>query len=338
MIFDADTQKELIELFRLGRKFKWAMGEERQFLEANGVNLARSDFYSEVPTLSEIESSFEYLGSTSVKDTQAIFDHPDIFPEKILRKYAIDLVEYAADFDVGDFEPSGAFSWQKGQLIGNDAMALFAIVRKFKPRKVVEIGSGQSTFVSISAIRANASGSLYCIDPEPRKDITEISEVKFARERIQDINPNEIIEILEPGDVIFYDGEHSLKSGNSAVYFYHFILPYLKPGVIVHVHDVRLPYPRNIDALIKARLYWTEPYIVMAYLRDLSRYRVLFGSEYALRRFPDIAGAMMHGLSNPGGVSLWFEVLNDGRKVRKSPLKKDFPFSFKRFAQVRGKR
>ena len=62
-----------------------------------------------------------------------------------------------------------------------------------------------------------------------------------------------------------------------------------------------------------ARLYWTEPYIVMAYLHDIARYRVLFGSEFANRRFPDIAKAMMHGKAGFGGVSLWFEILDDAR-------------------------
>lgn len=297
----------------LGRKYKWATGEVRRFLEERGINLARSDFYSEVPLLAEIESSFEYSGSTNSNDTLPIFDHPDVFPEEWLRFFAAELAPFAADFDPSEFERAGSFSWSKGQLIGNDATSYYAMIRRYRPAKVLEIGSGQSTFVAYSALRDNGEGQLYCIDPEPRTDITGLADIRFARCRVQEISPAEIVDILGPGDILFYDGEHSLKTGNSAVYFYQLVLPYLRPGVLVHVHDVRLPYPRNIKALLDARLYWTEPYIVMAYLHDIARYRVLFGSEFANRRFPDIAKAMMHGKAGFGGVSLWFEILDDAR-------------------------
>ena len=316
---DEKTRAELMSLVALGRKYKWATGDIRRFLEEHGINLARSDFYSEVPLLSEIESSFEYWGSTGLHDTFPIFDQADVFPEERLRQFAEDLVPIAAEFDPSELEQTGSFSWSKGQLIGNDAVSYYSMIRRYQPERIIEIGSGQSTFVASSALSDNGKGLLYCIDPEPRMDITRLSGIGFARCRVQDVSPAEVVKMLGPGDIIFYDGEHSLKTGNSAVYFYQLILPYLRPGVLVHVHDVRLPYPRNKKALLEARLYWTEPYIVMAYLHDLSRYRVLFGSEFANRRFPEISRAMMHGRAAPGGVSLWFEVLDDGRKARLPP-------------------
>ena len=315
---DDTTRADLLSLVALGRKYKWATGEVRKFLEDRGINLARSDFYSEVPMLAEIESSFEYYGATNVHDTFPVFDDPQIFPEARLKSFATELFPLATKFDPSDFECDGSFSWSKGQFVGNDAMAYYAMVRRFRPRKIIEIGSGQSTFVAFSALRENAMGELYCIDPEPRTNITQLEGIKFARCRVQEISPAEIVSTLEAGDILFYDGEHSLKTGNSAVYFYLFVLPYLRPGVLVHVHDVRLPYPRNIQALLDARLYWTEPYIVMAYLHDISRYRVLFGSEFAKRRFPEIATRMMHGKAPIGGVSLWFEVLENSREASAS--------------------
>lgn len=313
---DDATRAELLSLVALGRKYKWATGDVRRFLEEHGINLARSDFYSEVPLLSEIESSFEYWGAAGLDDTFPIFDHEDIFPKKRLKFFAQGLVPLSSSFDPSEFERAGSFSWSRGQLIGNDAMSYYATIRRYRPRKVIEIGSGQSTFVAYSALRDNGEGQLYCIDPEPRTDITGLKGIKFARCRVQDVSPAEIVEMLQPGDMIFYDGEHSLKTGNSAVYFYQLVLPYLRSGVIVHVHDVRLPYPRNKQALLDARLYWTEPYIVMAYLHDLSRYQVLFGSEFARRRFPEIAKAMMHGKAASGGGSLWFEILETTRTSR----------------------
>lgn len=303
---------ELAELARLGRKYKWAQGEARRYLETQGVNIVRSDFYSESPLLSDIESSFEFIPD-SAGQSRPIFDNPLIFDEKRMRGFAQNLVPHAAGFDPSDFAAQGHFSWTTGQLIGTDAMSLYAMIRRFRPATVLEIGSGQSSFVAACALRDNGAGRLICIDPEPRRDLTQLPGITFARRRVQEIAPAEIIAALRPGDIMFYDGEHSPKTGNSAVYFYHFVLPYLRPGVFVHVHDVRLPYPASQRSMLVDKVYWTECYLVLAYLQDRRRYRVLFGSEFAMRRFPEIARAMMHGLSIPGGASLWLEVLDDGR-------------------------
>lgn len=245
-----------------------------------------------------------------------IFAHPDVIPEKRLKHSAAELARLSANFDQSDFEHDGSFSWSRAQLLGYDAMVYCAMIRRYRLGRVIEIGSGQSTFVAFSALRENGKGGIYCFDPETRTDIAGLVGIRLARCRVQGISLTGTVQALEPANILFYCGGHFLKTGSSAVYFYRLLLQDLRPSVLIHVHHGQLPHPRNIKALPDARLYWISRFIVMGYLYDTSRYCVFFGSEFAKYRFPDIACTMLHGKSATGEEGLWSEVLKDFRKSR----------------------
>lgn len=306
--------EELNELVRLGRKYKWATGEVRDYLERSGVNLSRTDFYGEIPTVAEIEASFEYAGATGPSDSPAIFDDPRIFPVDEVVRYAEILASEASDFEAPLDDPGSGFYWRNSQFSGTDAVALDRIVRRERPRTVVEIGSGFSTHVTHAALRAiGGSRNLICIDPEPRTEIASLDGIRFLRQPIQAIAVDELNALLEPGDIVFYDGSHTVKTGSDTVYFYLKLLPYLRPSILVHVHDVRLPYPRNKKALLEAKLYWGEQYLLMAHLHNMSRYRLAFASDLLQRRRPDVARRLVGDVCAPGGVSLWLRVQPDDK-------------------------
>jgi len=301
-------RKDLDLLIGLGQKFKWSKDDERTRLEQHGVSLVRTDFYSETPTLAEIDSSFEYAGASGLNDTPAIFDDPAIFDPDIIIAHAERLVPYTAGFNPPTEAEDGQFFWKNTQFSGLDAMLLYAHVVKHRPETVIEIGSGYSSLVTQSAMAENGAGRMVCIDPEPRTDITLRAGIEFIPSRIQAMDPRELANMLKPGDIVFYDGSHTVKTGSDAVFFYLKVLPYLPSGVLVHSHDVRLPYPRNRKALTEAKLYWGEGYLLMAHLHNTTRYRVLMGSEFLTRRAPHVAKSLMHARHGIGGVSLWYEV------------------------------
>jgi hypothetical protein len=182
------------------------------------------------------------------------------------------------------------------------------MVRKHRPRRVAEVGSGWSSHLARRALAENGSGALTCIDPEPRTDIAGLPETEIVRAPVQDLPVDWFNERLGPGDIFFYDGSHTVKTGSDTVYVYLKVLPYLRPGVIVHVHDVRLPYPRNRKALEEAKLYWGEPYLLMAHLHNRARYDVLVGSEFLQRRHKPLSQTLLAGRAPSGGVSLWFAI------------------------------
>lgn len=303
------TDAELAELIRLGRKYLWAQGDIRRRLEEGGVFLARNDFYSEYPTLADIESSYEHAGWADTGTLPRVYDDPRIFDAGRNAERALSLAAFTADF-APPMDADSGFFWRNTQFSSLDAMAYYGLIAQHKPRRVIEIGSGNSTFVAAAAKEAASPGTeILCIDPEPRADISQLGAVTFRREIIQNVPVEELLTDLGPDDLVFYDGSHTVKTGSDTVYFYLKILPYLPQGVLVHAHDVALPYARRIKGLLEAKISWGEQYLVMAHLHNRARYRVEIANWFLAEHSPEAATALMHGRLQPYGGSLWFRII-----------------------------
>lgn len=196
-------------------------------------------------------------------------------------------------------------------------------MRQRKPQEIVEIGSGVSTRVLAAAARANAangaSGHYRVIDPFPGWVVAEgVPGVdKLVTESVES-QPIEMFLQLAAGDVLFIDGTHVLKAGGDVEFLFLEVIPRLKPGVAVQVHDVYLPFdypPQNYEE----RWFWTEQYLLRALLTGNRSLRVLW-SSFALFRFhPDQLNSVFQGLAYPpygGPCSLWFEVVAEPGEAR----------------------
>lgn len=187
-----------------------------------------------------------------------------------------------------------------------DAMALTGILRAHNPARFVEIGSGVSTkFARRAVSRYGLRTTLTSIDPQPRNEIDALCDQVIRRplERCD----LAMFEALEPGDVFFLDSSHRAFQGSDVTVFFLEILPRLKPGVIVHVHDIYLP-----DDYISGhvRRLWNEQYLLAtALLFGADRFEILFPSwfvghdpdlrrhaEARLRKGP-MAGLELYGAS-----------------------------------------
>lgn len=291
--------RELNQLIQLAGKFQWATGDQRRTLERANVRLSRPDFYSETPSLEEIEGSFEYREAIPFAD-ETIFDLARI------AAFGEDLVQHASSFDPPEHSEAG-FAWSNSQFSYADAMALYAIIRKFRPQTVLEIGSGYSSMVSDRALADSGVGRLVCIDPMPRADISSLG-AEIIRAPVQSVSVEYILDLVKPGDIVFYDGSHTVKTGSDTVYFYLKVLPRLPSGVLVHCHDIRLPYPQPEQYLTAQKINWSEQYLLLAHLQNIHRYEVLFASFLLHRQAPQVLGRLMHGRWPHGGASLWFSV------------------------------
>lgn len=123
-----------------------------------------------------------------------------------------------------------------------DSEILYAMVRRFTPKEVIEIGSGMSTRCINLALETNKIPfGLTAIDPEPRHPLDVRKGIKFIRKKVEDV-PLRMFSRLEKDDILFIDSSHIFASGNDVDVEYHVILPNLNPGVVVHCHDIFLPY------------------------------------------------------------------------------------------------
>lgn len=131
--------------------------------------------------------------------------------------------------------------WNNGFLPGLDIIGIYTMLAEFKPKKYIEIGSGNSTKVAYKVKQEQQlSTEIISIDPMPRAEIDQLADV-VIRQPFENIDLN-LLYTLDENDILFVDNSHRILPNSDAMVFFMDILPKLKKGVIVHIHDVYLPY------------------------------------------------------------------------------------------------
>jgi hypothetical protein len=262
--------KENETLFRLSvRMFRG--------LQRVGLNVTPNHFYWPIPDLRELETREWPLYVPTSFDLR--LDDQQTFAQNVVSKYIGE-----CDFT---HEPSssGAYHFNNGFFETVDAEVAYSMIRYYKPSRVIEIGSGYSSRVLAKALRANreldrVEGELITIDPHPERLPPDgMGEfVTYRQQRVQDIDLD-IFKTLSSGDVLFIDSSHVVGTGGDVVREYLEILPALNPGVIIHVHDIFLPsdYPRR--AVLHNLCFWSEQYLLQAFLSFNSSFEVLWASS-----------------------------------------------------------
>ncbi len=171
------------------------------------------------------------------------------------------------------------FSLDNGAFEAGDAEMLHHVVRKFKPRKVIEIGSGHSTKIIAQALALNRSEmgeptSHICVEPFEKKWLELVPNVEVLRIRVEHVDP-EIFNGLGPGDLLFIDSSHIIRPQGDVLWLYLEILPLLKSGVVVHIHDFFSPRDYPHQWVFDKGLLWNEQYLIEALLSNTNRYKVL---------------------------------------------------------------
>jgi hypothetical protein len=167
------------------------------------------------------------------------------------------------------------------------AASTHCVLRHFKPRHVVEIGSGNSSLVIAAALRLNAEGSAAAeytiVDPYPRPIIKDglpgLTQLVEQRVELLDVG---FFERLGENGVLFIDSGHTVRIGGDVNYLILDVLPRLAPGVVVHFHDIGLPYDyaKAYATNPHFRMFWTEAYLLQAFLCFNSQFEVLLAMAY----------------------------------------------------------
>ncbi len=187
-----------------------------------------------------------------------------------------------------------------------DAAALYTVLRSHRPCRYIEIGSGHSTRVAVRAVADGALATrLTAIDPAPRATIACLP-VEWCRQLVQAIDPD-LVSALQHDDVLFVDSSHVLTAGSDVDFILTVLLPRLRPGVILHVHDVLLPDPYPTAWAWRG---YNEQQAIAGLL--LGGFEILFASHYVRTRAPHLLGPVARALPRlPGAreTSLWLRRL-----------------------------
>lgn len=133
--------------------------------------------------------------------------------------------------------------WQQVWFPRLDALAAYLMVRRHKPKRIIEIGSGHSTRFAAAAVEDEKLDTEICaIDPDPRADLSHIGFVTIHRKTLQDI-PLSQFERLGENDILMIDSSHIAMPGSDVDILLGRVVPALPKGVLVQIHDIFLPDP-----------------------------------------------------------------------------------------------
>lgn len=246
-----------------------------------GFNIVKKDdYYSTLPVLTEIEA------------TRHRWDRPsDLTGVAVdIDAIASTLVGLAARWEA-EFLATGDYLENTRRGFGPgyprlDARTLYFQLREHKPRRYLEIGSGLSTYyASLAAGKNAAEGSslhITCVEPYPFDALRGLPDFELVEGFVQDV-PLERFESLEAGDVLFIDSSHAFKIDSDVAFLFLEVLPRIKPGVLVHIHDVHFPFngPFPADTWLFGErwpVYWNEAMVVQTFLAFNTAFEVILST------------------------------------------------------------
>jgi len=207
----------------------------------------------------------------------------DISPDRI-RATLQQLSAFGAEADWSR-QPAaaGTYSATNDNFGFSSAAILHSMIRAHGTRKIIEIGGGWSSLISMAALERNHGPKGYefiCVEPYPidwlaRAVRERAPAAELVGKPVQQIDPAELAD-LDAGDILFIDSSHCVRLASDVNYLFLQVLPRLRPGVIVHIHDIYLPYeyPR-VHFFGPNKMFWNEQYLLEGLLSENPRWEVL---------------------------------------------------------------
>lgn len=265
-------------------------------------------FYSLYPNFEDIEHYYDDSMSIEALENDGIDMRPDyqaclLYKMNSLFASRPEWIKKGAD-DNSKFR----YRTENGSFEKSDAWLLHFMLRIFKPSHLIEVGSGNSSAVSLDTNEFYMKNSVKMefIEPYPQllqSILKPDDNVKITVSNLQDISLD-VFRKLKDGDFLFVDSTHVSKFHSDVNYLFFHILPALNPGVLVHIHDIFYPweYPKE---WIKRGMGWNEMYILRAFLQYNSEWEIVFYNHYMAQKHRDLYCEEWRSEKDLGGGSFW---------------------------------
>jgi len=251
----------------------------RGFVDRLGISLIRHHYYSPFVTKADITKPLDSDRTLPGLDLNAAGQFA--LAERFLygeELRAVPMKKAAVD----------AYGYTNPTYGPGDSETLYNMIRHFKPARLVEIGSGESTLMARLAIAANMrEDSAYscrhiCIEPYEQPWLEGIG-VEVIRQMVQDTGLS-VFEGLRENDILFIDSSHVIRPQGDVLYEYLFLVPKVPPGCLVHVHDIFTPRDYRADWVLDERRLWNEQYLLEAFLSFNGQFEVLWAMNWLWHR------------------------------------------------------
>jgi Methyltransferase domain len=274
--------------------FFWEPGKLRQnvfhIAQDYGLHLTPVHFYSPVPQLKTLPADI-WSRCPEMPGVRANAKKQLVLLATLARRFRKEYEAFPARKPPGS--PAHTYYSSNGYFDDIDGYVLYSIVRHFRPSRVIEIGSGNTTYLFAQAIARNRKDDrryrcdLTAIEPYPNEVLKAgfPGLTRLIAKPVQEVPLSEFGK-LGKNDILFIDSSHILKIGSDVQYELLEIIPRLAKGVIVHFHDIFLPkeYPQNwVEEMNR---YFTEQYVLQAFLAFNDSFEILLAPPYLHAHHP----------------------------------------------------
>lgn len=304
---DDEKQKLLSALLTLlYRAWRDPAEQSQRFnaAQALGLHVLPVHFYSPIPNTAQLPAELWHP-----RETPGI-DWRESSQLDLLAKLANWSPEIAALLaaEKADSDPR-RFRFGNDTFALTDAAVLYAMLREFKPARMIEVGCGWSSLIAAEACRKQQTQLIH-IEPYPPPLLADhplLANNRFIAKPVQEVELA-LFESLRENDILFIDSTHVSRIGSDVNHLYLNVLPRLAPGVFIHIHDIFLPgeYPK--DWIEKKRYFWNEQYLVHALIMFTSRFKILLANAFLRERHSSALRNTFPALSRQNGGSLWIRV------------------------------
>jgi hypothetical protein len=204
------------------------------------------------------------------------------------------LAAYGSECQWPEEAPGGGGYFAANPSFGySSAAILHSMIRWSKARKLLEIGGGYSSLISVEALKNNAPDGDFrftCVEPFPndlvKRLIRENSKsCKLVQKKAEDLNPDFFLDLQE-NDLLFIDSSHVSKLNSDVNFLYLHVLPKLNRGVLIHIHDIYYPYEYPREHFYgRKKYFWNEQYLLSAFLTNNHNFEIIFPGYYIQKDF-----------------------------------------------------
>jgi uncharacterized UPF0146 family protein len=171
-----------------------------------------------------------------------------------------------------------AFYLDNGSFERGDAEFFYQFIREVKPRRIIEVGGGNSTRIAREALarnRAEGHECIHiCIEPFEQPWLEEVEGLTVLRQKVEEVDRS-LFQTLQAQDILFIDSSHVIRPQGDVLTEYLEILPTLRPGVIVHIHDILSPRDYHVGSVVERMWLWNEQYLLEAFLSHNRSWKVI---------------------------------------------------------------
>jgi len=236
------------------------------------------------------------------------------FDDTLMRKNWDTLSTAAMDIPFSDTACDAyRYHYQNDQFSYGDACMYYAYLKVLNPKTVIEIGSGYSSALALDFCGLfDRETQLTFIEPYPQRlemllEPEDKSRIRVIEDKVQNVEFS-VFEALQENDILFIDSSHVAKTGSDVCYEIFEILPRLRPGVFILIHDMFYPFEYPQRWAVEEGRSWNEAYLIRALLMHSDRFSIEFFNHYFALKFPDLTNAKCPTFMKNCGGSLWLKV------------------------------